>query len=192
MEIDIASYLMAYHLPAIFVGSFFFGETVILTASFLAAQGWWSPFVVFGLSLIGTLASDIIWFLLGNRVVHSERWDKYKEKYVHIVHFLERKTGQRPYRALLFIKFMYGTRILTIVYLSVRKVGFWKFLLYDILSTAILLAVLIPIGYLAGKGYENLVHVFHNVTYGITALVGIFILYKLVTLWLGKKIVDEE
>lgn len=114
----ITQLLLVYKLPLIFFGSFFLVETVIITFAFLSGQGMWSLFDVFWLSFIGIVLSDSIWFLFGQSIMKkTEQWPKYKEKYQSLLVKLEKMTRERPFLSLLFIKFLYGTRILTILFL---------------------------------------------------------------------------
>ena len=192
MDFPIVNLLSTYQLPAIFLGSFFFGETVILTAAFLAGEGTWSISSVFWLSLAGTVISDSLWFLLGQTVFKFTRqWEKYQDKYQVFLIKLEKLTGKRPFLALLFIKFLYGTRILTILYLSIRKMPYSTFILFNTIGTVLWLFVMIAIGWSAGKGIAGADQIFSRVEYIITALVILIVLYRIITGWLGKKIVKE-
>ena len=151
MDSSIVNLLSAYQLPAVFFGAFFFGETVILTAAFLAGQGTWSIESVFWLSLAGTVTSDSLWFLLGQTFFKfTKRWEKYQDQYQTFLIKLEKITGQRPFLSLLFIKFLYGTRILTILYLSIRKVRYATFLLFNTVGTILWLSVMIFVGWWEG------------------------------------------
>ena len=179
--------LLQYELPAIFFGAFFFGETVIITAAFLSGQGVWSILNVFWLAFLGTIASDLIWFLLGHSIYkYLKNWQNYQDKYQPTINKLQKITGDKPFLALLFIKFLYGTRILTILYLSTRKIGFKKFVFYDAIGTIIWLAVLLPIGWLAGKGIGNYIKILDNTEYTLLVIVAIVIILRLITIWLKK------
>ncbi|KKW42207.1 MAG: DedA membrane associated protein [Candidatus Magasanikbacteria bacterium GW2011_GWA2_56_11] len=189
--LDPLYWLTLYHAPAIFAGAFLFGETIILSAAFLSAQGWWQPGTVFWFSLLGTVIADCVWFFFGHLATRTRRWEKNQEKYARVIEFVERKTGNRPYLALIPIKFMYGTRILTIIYLSLHRVKFWSFLAADLAATALLLAVLIPLGWLAGRGYTNLLTTYHGVTYALGGVLVLFAAYKIVTVWLSRRIIKK-
>ncbi|KKT86899.1 MAG: hypothetical protein UW86_C0015G0003 [Microgenomates group bacterium GW2011_GWA1_Microgenomates_45_10] len=192
MDLSIISLLSTYQLPAIFLGAFFFGETVILTAAFLAGQGTWSIESVFWLSLAGTVISDSLWFLLGQTFFKfTKRWEKYQDQYQTFLIKLEKITGQRPFLSLLFIKFLYGTRILTILYLSIREVRFFTFLLFNTVGTILWLLVMISVGWLVGRGATNITDVFYKVEYALTALVLLIVFFKIMTTWLSKKIVKQ-
>ena len=192
MDLSIVSLLVTYQMPAIFLGAFFFGETVILTAAFLAGQGIWSVASVFWLSLVGTVVSDSLWFVLGQAFFKfTKRWEKYQDKYQTFLLKLETITGRRPFLSLLFIKFLYGTRILTILYLSIREVRYFTFLLFNTVGTILWLLVMISIGWLVGRGAMNVADVFYKVEYALTALVLLIVLYRIIAAWLGKKITNK-
>lgn len=194
MEISatVIQLLSIYQMPSIFFGAFFFGETVIITAAFLASEGLWSIYTVFWLSLLGTIVSDSLWFFLGQRMLGmTNRWKKNKEKYDTMISKLKTLAGDRPFLALLFIKFLYGTRILTIIYLSMRKIRFSLFLLFDTIGSIIWLVAILAIGWLAGKGIVNMIPIFKKFEYALLLLVAVLILFKIGTTWISKKILKK-
>lgn len=192
MNTLIETLLLTYQLPAIFLGAFFFGETVILTASFLSGQGIWSLSNVFLLSLTGTIISDGIWFLFGQAIFRlTHKWSNSQKKYHQLIIKLDKITGQKPFLSLLFIKFLYGTRILTILYLSIRKIGFWTFVIFDTIGTIFWLAVMISIGWLAGKGMSNFIPFVQKTEYALLVIALLIIIFKLTTSWIEKKIIKK-
>lgn len=188
LEASIIKILSSYQIPAILLGTFFFGETVIITAAFLSTRGIWSPIDVFWLSLVGTTLSDSLWFFFGQYLLDAaHRWEKYQPKYRKLADMLEKISGKRPFVSLLFIKFLYGTRILTIIYLSLREIRFSIFLIFDTLGTIFWLAVMILIGWLAGKGIADIIPIFNKLEYALLVLVLLLIIVKIISLWARKK-----
>lgn len=186
----IFSLLIEYSEPFIFFGAFFFGETVIITAAFLSAQDVFSLSVVFLLSLFGTLVADILWFFAGRYVLSvTHRFKKYEEKYHPFLERLAELYGRSPFLSLLFIKFLYGTRILTILFLSIRKVPFRTFLIYDTIGTVIWLTVIVALGFVAGRtiGIEAAISSFHKVEIGLVLLVVVLIAFRFGTKWITKR-----
>jgi membrane protein DedA with SNARE-associated domain len=101
----------------------------------------------------GTILSDAGWFLLaGTARSYIERSTTRKQRYERVLAWLDRRFGARPERALLFIKFIYGTRIATITYLAIRRTPFRVFATLNAVGTVIWLSVVVTIGWLAGKG----------------------------------------
>lgn len=194
MNLDAAtlSLLSSFRAPAIFAGSFFFGETVIFTAAFLAAHGLWSVSEAFWLSLAGTVLSDVVWFLFGQRLLTLfHKHEKYREQSTRLLGALEGITGRRPFLALLFVKFLYGTRILSIVYISMRNVGLATFIFYETIGTLLWLPVIMAIGWLAGRSTINLMPFLNEFKYAAVFLALVIIAFKGATLWIRKEMMKE-
>ena len=104
---------------------------------------------------------------------------------------LEKITGARPHLALLFIKAVYGTRILTIIYLSIRRVNFLRFLIFDAIGTAWWVGVIVLFGFLAGKSIEDLVPALDQLEYIVLAIVFVVVLWRLILSWLSQKTIKE-
>lgn len=194
MQIDpqLLQNIQGWEEVIVFLGSFFFGETVILSGSYLAGQGIWSLWTVYLWALLGTLAADAAWFYFGPRALRlMHRWEKVKQKHEAIVSALQKHTGNKPFLSMLFIKFLYGTRILTIIYLSSVKVRFWTFMFFDLIGTAVWLVVMVGAGWLAGKGLADVLPAVRSFEYLLTGLVALMIIFKLVTSWLEKRIAKK-
>lgn len=188
----ISNFLINYEAAAIFLGSFFFGETVVISSAFLSARGFWSMQSVFWLSFAGTMCSDILWFIFGRPILtYFHKWEQYREKSAKLVSFLDGFAGSRPFFSLLFIKFLYGTRILTIMYLSIRQIGLWRFILFNAVGTVIWLAVVLPIGWLAGNGIVNIIPFLNKFEYAALFLLVVLVLIRLLTKWLGNQVTKK-
>ena len=175
-------------MPALFVGSFLFGETVVLAAAFLSSQGLWSAWTIYWLDLLGTLASDALWFLYGQKLLtFFHRWEKYRRGSEKFLRALEKLTGSRPERSLLLVKAVYGVRIFTIIYLSVRKVNFRTFMAWDAIGSALWLGVIILFGRLAG----NSIGTIDKLEYAAAAIVLIIIIWRLIFTWISKRALRE-
>jgi len=101
-------------------------------------------------------------------------------------------TGEKPFLSLLFIKFLYGTRILTIAYLTLKKIRFFTFAIFDAMGTIFWLAVMISIGWLAGKGVANVIPLYNEMLeYSILILVVLILIVKVISLWAKKRLIRE-
>ncbi len=152
-----ASWMASSHSWIILAGTFVFGDSIVLAASGLAAHGQWSVLSVFIWSFLGTLMSDTIWFKLADGSLQKIMRDPAREAaFDRMTARMDRWTGESPHRGLLFVKFLWGTRTLSIVYMASRDVSTRTFVLFDAIGTVLWLAVLVPIGFLAGKGVATL------------------------------------
>lgn len=143
--------LITYRSWIVFVGTFFFGDSVVLAAGALAAQGHWQLPWVFAWALLGTVISDTVWFSMSGRALARIRRDPDRlARLNRVTAKLDRWVGDHPHRGLLFVKLLYGTRVLSLVYMSVRRVPTRRFVTFDAFGAMLWLAVLLPIGWFAG------------------------------------------
>ena len=187
----LVNFLGAHQILIIFFGSFFFGDTVIISLALLSAKGIISiPFIlIFG--FLGTITSDTIWFYTGKYFLNRPYLKKKTKKHDRLLSSINNLTGKKPFLFLLLAKFMYGTRIFFIIYLSARKIKFLTFLVFDMLGTAIWLITLTTIGWLAGKGASNLLPFLKEGEYILTMIIVLAIIIKFTTRWVTKKIEKE-
>lgn len=180
--------LIQYQLAAIFIGSVVFGETIILAAAFLSGQGLWSVQTVFWLTFLGTVFSDCIWYVLGKKFARKSReWEEKKMKYRAFLSMLERITRRRAFLSLLFIKFLYGTRIITIMYLAIHNLRFRTFLLFNSIGTLLWLLVLLPIGWYAGHSIGGDIPDIKKFQYAFTFLFAFVAVTRVAFLFIKKK-----
>ena len=139
---DIVDWLSDYPAVLVLLLITVTGETVVLAAVVVATQGVWSLTDVMLWCFAGTVASDAAWFRLAGAV--DERWlaERAGPRRRRVLASLRGLTGERPWAALVFIKFLYGSRFLMLVYLATRRVPLRRFLAFDALGTVLWLAVL--------------------------------------------------
>lgn len=145
--------LMPYApLVAFIVG--FLTEDLLLFVAFLAGTGDLSIIVVSIFGLLGIIAHDalVYWCAcssLATRIV--ARW-KPKERYRGLARFLERLGGGHYFFPLVLSKFVYGTRIALVAYAARTERSTARFFAFNALAAAIWITVMMPLGWLAGRG----------------------------------------
>lgn len=188
MLASLTAFLTAYQLPSIFLGAFFFGDSVILTGAYLAGQLAWSPIPIFLAALAGTIVSDTLWFFFGKyfaaRFASVKFLKKEREK---MSGFIARLVGEKPWQALIMVKFLYGSRVAMILYCASSGISFWMFSLFNAIGAVVWLGVFIPLGYMAGKGVSHAAPLMEALPMAALVLVGSFVIFRIVTLWMEKR-----
>ena len=77
------------------------------------------------------------------------------------------------------------------MYLSIRKIRFLTFVVFDAIGSVIWLIVILSIGWLAGKSIVNLVPFLNKFEYAALFFILVIIIFRFGTTWLGKKITKE-
>lgn len=189
IEQILASFLIAHQVPAIFFSSMIFGDAVIMTAAFLSGQGIWSPITVFILTFFGTLVADIFWFFLGRKsLTKFHKWEAYRKKSEKILAVIEKIAGSRPLLFLFITKFLYGTRIITIVYVSLRNINFFKFIAVDSFGTLLWLFVIVPVSWFIGKSTVGLSELIGVTKIALIFLLFVFLITRIITLYLKRSL----
>ena len=185
----------------IFLGAAFGGEAAILGLSFLAAQNFFPLTTFFIVGFLGTVSSDILWFILGKtKTADKIVGHRYTARAVSaIIEAIQKVSGGSHWLALIFAKFLIGTRVVVILYISKTNMAFKKFILPDLVAIVIWLSILSSVGFMAGLGFSYISGVLKNIYAGIgfviLVLVIIAILQKLLKKSLtekGEKIIEEE
>lgn len=144
------------------------GDIAVFILAFLAGQEI-LPFseVILG-GFLGMFLLDAFWFA----TPRSSWGKKLRERGVQFQKYraLEAKIESFSHKSdilILFIsKVLVGTRILTLVYLSLRTLSFRRFLIYNALATFPWVVILGLTGWFVGLGHSTLDHAYHSITVG--------------------------
>jgi membrane protein DedA with SNARE-associated domain len=152
----LAYLVTTYGYPALLLGTFLEGETVLLLAGFLAHRGYLSLPLVMLVAFAGTFSGDQLWFFLGHfkGLPYLERRPVWKQRAKRIFELLRRH--QIP--VVLGFRFVYGMRNLTPFVIGSSGFRPWRFVLLNAVGGAIWVAVIAGCGYLFGEAITPLMH----------------------------------
>lgn len=177
-----------------FIGVMVGGEGVVLVIAALSATTGVLSFneLVFW-TFAGTVIADSGWFALGRYGGdYLEKWPPIHRKLTEVAGFVSRLTRRRHFVALLITKFLFGTRIIMLLYLSKEKMTFRTFLIYNSFVTIIWALAVVGLGWLAGRGVVWASDIFGDITFALgLLLIAVVVLYGL-RLWLNEIIVEGE
>ena len=186
------------NLPVVcLVGAYFGGDAFLLFLSSLSGQGlihFWTIILFFSL---GTISSDVMWFFLG-RTRLAEKLISHKQLnkgYSRLERILT-KYGRNDFLLLFVVKFIYGIRIVTIVYFSRERKKFGRFFGYNSLAVVAITVFVSFLGWMAGKGIHSYVDIYENFRSAIKIIVIVLVLYfilrSLINKWLLKKTAQPQ
>src|SRR3990167_648951 len=89
--------------------------------------------------------------------------------------------------SLFVVKFIYGARLPTYLYLSQTGVPLSKFMAYNMVAILTWIVALGPVGYLAGLGYTYLAETLKSVYVGVGLVLLIVVLFIIFQAWLKHK-----
>jgi len=172
----------------IFLGAAVGGELALFTIAFLAAQGIISPVASITFSFLGALSADSMWFLLGRTTTAKKIiLHRYANPTITVItKAIEKVSRGSHFWALVFAKFLVGTRIIILIYISNLSFSFGEFIRYNVIATIIWLAVIGPIGFLSGLGFTYVADIFQSLYAGVGFVLLILIVIVILQLWLKK------
>lgn len=149
------TFLTSYGYLAVWIGTLFEGETILLLAGFFAHQGYMRLWIVILVGFLGTVMSDQFFFHLGRRQIvtffqHKPGWDSRLEK-VRLL--LERHS----ILIIIGFRFLYGLRTITPVALGMSGVGPKTFSVLNVIGAALWATVFGSAGYFFGKVMETFI-----------------------------------
>ncbi len=188
------SFFSLYPYSISYFGTFFGGEEVILFLAGLSAYGYINFWALFFFCLIGTMSSDcLVFFLARTRIVNKIRtWKNAAGGYEKFVHVMGKTIKNNTFLSLLITKFLYGTRIITIVYFSRERLAFRKFFAYNIVVVGVWLSLILPIGWLGGKGLGLFAAIFKDIQLGIFLILIAAIIVYITRRWISNLILQRK
>lgn len=174
-----------------FIASFFSGfisEELLLFTAIESGRGLLPLWTVLIFGFLGMTAVDsflfwvaktrLIRYIADNKLIsHNTRKIDKKLKKIDETHKI---------LSLILTKFIYGTRIVTIFYHSTKKMPYKTFLAYDSIALATWSLIMIPIGWLAGRGFTKILR-FARGTEKLLAIVLLVLIIFYVANFIVKK-----
>jgi len=168
-------FVQTWGYVAVLLGSMIEGESVILTASFLAYQGYMSLPKIMIIAFFGTLIADQGLYQLGYRYGPSflKRFPKMKDRSERAFSLLHKW----DFWYILTFRFIYGIRIISPVVIGAAHVSPWRFIPLNLLAAVIWTVVSCVGGYLLGDTVQRVIENFDVIQrYIVFVFIGIIVL----------------
>lgn len=145
---DIAALIARYGYAAVFLGTLFEGETVLLLAGYAAHRGYLDFAALTGVAALGALSGDQFLFWLGRRhgTMLLQRRPALRGKVQHALDLIQR----HPAGVILAMRFMWGLRIALPVAVGLSTVNRWRFFWLNLASGVLWAPLVGGAGYIFG------------------------------------------
>jgi len=192
MDLDsLISHFVQNPLLLFFLAAYIGGEELIVPLAVLVGQGLWNVESLFIACLVATILADTTWFLLGRHGVQRRKFfQKYQYRFEKAsVYF--RKIAKSEFGILLTTKFIYGTRIFSIIFLSIEGLALPKFIFLNSIVTFIWLSCIVMVGWMIGKGSSLFLNIYKHPIYIGLGLIGLIVLFRVTRHYFAKRILPE-
>lgn len=173
--------IQTYGYPALFVGTFLEGETILILAGFAAHRAYLNIYGVIVIAFLGSMAGDQFWFYLGRRhgrafIARRPHWQPRADRVLQLL-----KDHQIP--ILLGFRFLYGLRNVTPFVVGASGFRPLRFAALNAVGAAVWAAAFGAAGYYFGNVLEAVlkdIHKYEVAVFAAISLVGF-------VLWLRRR-----
>ena len=147
--------ISTYGYPAIGIGTFLEGETILILGGFVAHRGYLElPWVIVS-AFFGTLLGDQLYFYIGRTKGKSvlEKRPKWKAKSGKVFDMLDK----HQILLILGFRFLYGLRTVTPFLIGASRIAPIRFLIFNIIGASLWAVVIGTLGYLFGHALEVII-----------------------------------
>lgn len=181
MSLDqIALFLIENTAATCFLAAFLWGNSATLVFALTAGMGVIDPISVFVFSTIGNHGKDTLFFFLGRAhwVDRITSWKRVAPAYARL-NALREKYAHHDLKIFILIKFMYGLRLISMIYFGSVNYPFARYLWCNSIALAIINAVITAAGWALGRGVAANLNVFENAWTTTAFLAGSLACYAL-------------
>ena len=180
-------YLETYALQLYFLAGLFTGEGGIILLMVLVVEGsvpFWPMILLF---LLGAFVIDNIVYFIATRMLSKlNKWKIISKGSEKLGSFIDKYVKGEEFYAILIAKFIQGTNFVLLVYLSIERLSYKKYIKYDIISLAIWAVVMTIIGWTVGQGFVIVLTIFKSIQLAIIFLILIFVILHFSQKWIRK------
>lgn len=189
-NLSVESFVEQYGNLAVFLGAVLLGEIAVLAAVIFSTQGFLSPLVVFVLSISGIIVADLLWYGVGAYSASPKNSLHLHDKSIiaQVSDFWGRTVGEHLYVSLLVVKFLYGFRIATIIFLGLRRLSLALFLPFELLGVTIFVSILFGVGWVTGKGVYDLIPYYRGAVVLLLSILLFFVVMQTLRFVFAKKL----
>ena len=181
----ITASIATYGYVALFLACVVEGPIATVIGAFLASQGILDIWLVLGVSVIGDLVGDLLYYAVGRsgRFAAVLWWRKPSPRQQWRIRGLKRRFRSHLGKTLLFGKLTHAAGFLVLLAAGAARVPLLPFLWYNLLGTLVKSAVFLLVGGFAGAAYARI-----NAYLGLGSLVVFILICVAAGIYLGRRL----
>lgn len=151
-------FLKNYTYAALFFGTFFFGELVVIPAVHASFLGKLDLRIIILFAVLTEAISDALWYAVGRRIPQHRLFRlPVLRRRADLAHTIEGFFKHR-WRILLFLsKFIYGTRIIMQVFCGYYRIRIWRYLTMTVFAELVYTLSIVALVYFIEAGVSTII-----------------------------------
>jgi membrane protein DedA with SNARE-associated domain len=178
--------ISTYGYPAITLGTFFEGETIVLVAGYLASRDYLVLQWVVVCAFLGSWAGDSLYFFIGRRwgdklLARRPAWRPAADRALVMLH---------RYHAIFILsfRFLYGLRTISPFVIGMSKVSTPRFLALNLLASVIWATIFSIAGYTLGTVLAAMIKkIEHYEALGLVVVAAVGLVIWFIRVWLTRR-----
>jgi len=162
MNIDFSTFqsvfmwVIAHGYPLMFLAMCIEGPTVTAAATFALTLGYFNPFIIFILSILGDVIPDTIYYAIGfwGRRSMAEKFGKYFGLTEKRIEKLEKTIKLHGGKAIAILKYTPVLSTPGLILVGTMKMAFGRFIFFVVAVTLQKTLTFMALGYFFGKAYN--------------------------------------
>ena len=173
------------------------GPIVTAASAFAVGLGYFNPFIIYALSVLGDIIPDLAFYAIGywGRTAAVDRFGKYFGLTPAIVSRTERILKRHAAKAIIIFKLAPIISLPGIIVAGATRIPAKKFLAIDILFTFPNSLLFMALGFYFGRTFSVVMGYVQNVQYAILAIIlltlGTYFIYKKISARIAQKLEDR-
>lgn len=177
---DWASLLQQYGYLAVFIGTIFEGETVLILGAYAVQQHILVFWFLVAVATAGGFISDQVYYQIGSKYGRDfiAKKPTFKQKFDRASVFIDRY----PYMTILCMRFAWGLRTVLPLSVGIRHVPLLKFILVDLIACFIWAFIIVSVGMQITAWLHHIWEIFlpyHEAFYIVIAVVATLVILRL-------------
>jgi membrane protein DedA with SNARE-associated domain len=142
--VHVETFLVRHGLLAVFAGAMFEGDLTMVMAGVVAHLGYLPLSSAVEAACLGAFAGDLVWYGLGRRGAAAVRESAVYRHAAPLIGRLAARVGEAE---IVMARFVYGTRIASMVFWGVHGLPLARFAAFDLFGCALAAVLLGILGY---------------------------------------------
>lgn len=178
------AFIAHFGVIAVFLGAVFDGDLVLLLAGVIAHMGLMNLWVAIGLASAGCFTGDFVCYVLGRARSDAIRNSRV---YLKVGPTVERVANRVGAWQIVAARFMYGTRVATMLFWGAHRLPVARFVLINGLGCAMWGLILGLLGYSASTGAAALLGKVKRVELWLLGAIVLFVVVFLIIRWMVNR-----
>jgi len=174
----------------VFIGMFVEGDAILFTVFYLASLGHLDVWLLFGISVIGVIVGDMIWYRIGEHL--EKRSEFFRKIAAKMTKTIDKRLHKYPFSTLCITKFTYGIHHAVLLRAGAMHMSLKKYFLTMSFAAITWTSIIGGLAYFSSLSIELLKRYIRYGEVGLLIGIILFLIIMHLLSKIGNKEVESE